>query len=161
MADNNRKQSGIGIGSTMLVLIFGIVTLTTFSILAVASANADWKLAKKNRDMVSSYYQADARGEEILMETDRILAELGQAASDPDAYAVLAAEAFGEAYSAEGNTLTFREELNDQIRLCIVLEIDLSERQNKNYHILAWNTESYGDYQMDHSINVWKGENPE
>ncbi len=58
----NEKQSGgrVSIGTSSLILIFIILSLTVFGLLSLSSAGSDWKLAQKNAEAVKGYYEADS-----------------------------------------------------------------------------------------------------
>ena len=51
-------------------MIFVVLCLTTFGVLSYVTANADYKLSKKNADAVTAYYQADSKANQLLKTID-------------------------------------------------------------------------------------------
>ena len=67
----NRKeaQSGtVGLGGVSIFCILIVCCLTAFSVLAMVSASADWRLSLRNASFVSEYYEADSLAETVLSE---------------------------------------------------------------------------------------------
>ena len=63
------KKSGVGTvnaGGAIIIIIFVVLCLTIFGLLSFATAFADKKLADKNLQNVSHYYEADSIAEEKL-----------------------------------------------------------------------------------------------
>ena len=56
------------IGGSSLLVIFAILCLTVFAILALSTAKAEQKLSQISANAVSAYYQADADAELIFSE---------------------------------------------------------------------------------------------
>lgn len=65
-----RVQSGMSVGGSSILLIFVLLSLTTFAALSLVSANADYKLSDKNAQATQAYYTADAAAEETLAAVD-------------------------------------------------------------------------------------------
>jgi len=65
----------LSVGGSSIVVIFVILTLTTFATLSLVSARADQSLGRKSVEATEAYYAADARAEEILAEIDMLLQE--------------------------------------------------------------------------------------
>lgn len=155
---SDRQGAGISIGSTLLILTFSIAALTAFAVLTLVSSNRDYKLAKKNEEMLSAYYRADCRGEEQLRQIDQTLSEFREQAGSKEEYYNLIMEMYGERFDPKEGRLVFKERLNLNLRLNITLQIKDSMTGEENYRILSWNTENYGEYQSDQGIQVWTGE---
>jgi len=154
----NKDRAGISIGSTMLILIFGVLCLTTFAVLAMVSANADFKLADKSEKMVTAYYEADAKAEELLQEVDENLRLIYAKADNMDDYYGQVAKEYEDAFVTEDKMLHFTQIMNEQIQISMELEVTDPVLEEKFYKVAAWNTEYYGDYKIDTSISVWTGE---
>ena len=72
-------RSGIGIGSTSLVLIFTVLCLAIFALISHTAAESDMAMAQAEAALVLGYYQADALAEQIaagLREAETIPARL-------------------------------------------------------------------------------------
>jgi hypothetical protein len=59
-------NSGIGIGSSSIVLVFAVLCLTIFSMISLTIATSERTLTDAEVEMVVNYYLADALAEEIL-----------------------------------------------------------------------------------------------
>lgn len=153
-----RQKTGISIGSNLIILIFGIVTLTTFAVLSFVSANADSKLAKKSEEAVTAYYKADSVGEELLYKTDTMLKAMAEESENEIQYFEKIAEAFPEHYDSEKQILDFEEQMDEHLRIRIRLKVYYPVSAGTSYEIMSWNTESYDDYIIDDSMPVWTGE---
>lgn len=73
MAKKERTPFGTGISS--LLMLFVILCLTVFGVLAYMTARADNRLTQRSAEAVRAYYAADARAEEILAQVDAASAE--------------------------------------------------------------------------------------
>ena len=62
-----KRKAFLSTGTTSIVLIFVLLCLLTFSVLSVVSANADYRLSKKNADRTTEYYEAENRANDILL----------------------------------------------------------------------------------------------
>ncbi len=54
------------VGGTSLLVIFAVLCLTTFSVLSIATAEADARGARVSAGAVRSFYDADLEAEEIF-----------------------------------------------------------------------------------------------
>ena len=61
------------IGFSSILVIFVMLSLTTFTVLTLVSANADYKLSKRVAERTTEYYSADTRAEEKLALIDDAL----------------------------------------------------------------------------------------
>ena len=65
--------SRMGVGTSSILLILVVVSLTMFASLALVQARADAALTKKTAASIEAYYEADARAQEKLVELDDAL----------------------------------------------------------------------------------------
>lgn len=65
----------IGTGAASIVMIFVVLCLTAFGVLALSTARADLKLTLKTEAAAESYYAADAQAQERLHALDRELSQ--------------------------------------------------------------------------------------
>ena len=89
-----KRIFNMGTGVSSILMVFAMLCITTFGILSLVSANADYKLTKKNQEAAAAYYSADRCASEMLAELDSIIASARQYVSDPgeEALEVLIAE---------------------------------------------------------------------
>ena len=60
-------------GSTSILIILGFLMLIIFSVLAISSSSADYRLAQRNANWTSDYYQLEGRVSEYRYNLDRLL----------------------------------------------------------------------------------------
>ena len=78
-----KRIFNMGTGVSSILMVFAMLCITTFGILSLVSANADYKLAKKNQEAAEAYYEADRHASEMLAELDSLIASARQYVSDP------------------------------------------------------------------------------
>lgn len=73
MSSKNKSNGFPNIGLSSLLIVFLILCLTTFALLALSTAKSDDTLSKKLADHRTDYYVASSQAEEILAQIDTIL----------------------------------------------------------------------------------------
>ncbi len=66
----NKSEFHLSVGTSSILMIFVVLCLTTFGVLSFVTANADYKLSRKNADAVFAYYQSDSKADELLKMID-------------------------------------------------------------------------------------------
>lgn len=79
---NDRAGGGSpGVGSATLLLCFGVLCLTVFSLLTLSAARAEERLSLASVAAVSNYYSADSQAEELVA----LLCEVTTEGTEPPA----------------------------------------------------------------------------
>ena len=65
--------SRMGVGASSILLIIVVVSLTLFASLSLIQARADASLTKKTASSIQSFYDADARAQQVLSVLDDAL----------------------------------------------------------------------------------------
>lgn len=140
---NNKKPMGIHVGSATLVMVFAVICLTIFAVLAVITANNAWKLAEKMADGVTAHYDADAQAQAIF-------------------------EALDTTYD-QGFTLPTSVECQVELvdgQEYVSYWVPIDENQSlwvQVYHargrlqVAHWQVEQVGTWIADQTLNVWSG----
>lgn len=68
-------NGSIGVGGASLLLIFVLLSLTTFATLSLVSANADKGMVDRDAQAVTNYYAADSIAEEMLAKIGETVAQ--------------------------------------------------------------------------------------
>lgn len=76
MKRDKRQPTFINLGSASLLVIFLVLSLVTFAVLALVSAVSDYNLSRKQAEYKAAYYEANVKAEEILADIDEYLAKL-------------------------------------------------------------------------------------
>lgn len=126
----------VPVGGSSLLVIFAVLCLTVFSMLGLATVQADRRLANTSVNAVSAYYEADCQAEIIL-------AQLRQ----------------GEmpgGVTREGDRYAYSCPISDTQ----VLEVEV-EVQGTDYTVLRWQAVSAVEWHLDEEIEVWDGDIPD
>lgn len=121
------------VGGSSLLVIFAVLCLTIFALLALSGAQANERLADAAVQSVSDYYQADCQAEQIL-------AQLRQGDRP-------------QGVQEQDGIYTYSCPISDTQALEIAVELDGS-----SYHILRWQAVSTAEWQPDDDLAVWDGE---
>lgn len=127
-----RKMSFTSVGGSSILTIFAVLCFIIFALLSLSTAKADHVLAQKSVDVVSRYYQADTKAEEML-------AQIRQGE-------------IPEGVKKDGDTYTYCCPVDENQQLTVEVECKGNE-----YRILKWRKEYVGDWQPDDKIEVWDG----
>lgn len=130
----NRKSSlPAPVGGSSLLVIFAVLCMSVFALLALATVQADVKLAEENTKAVMQYYDADLKAEQIVARLRR-----------------------GEEVSGviqKGNTYAFSCDVSDTQILSVVVRI-----KNDNYEVLQWKEIAVEEWNPEEHIKVWGSE---
>ena len=152
----NEKQSGgrVSIGTSSLILIFIILSLTVFGLLSLSSAGSDWKLAQKNAEAVKGYYEADSLAVEFAAMVEEVLSRYSRQTDDEE-YLRLVKEELGSFFQEETNIV--RTDIEMLYGQMLHVELEIYREEEAGYRILCWNVYHSVDYEIDQSIPVWTG----
>lgn len=117
--EKKRKVPFLNIGSSSLLVVFLVLCLIIFAVLTLASAQSDYRFARKLADRRTAYYAACNEAEEAI------------AALDADGTLVSLSEPY-----------TFQIPIDDRQALCV----ELSPDGTNGYRISQWqiqNTEEW------------------
>lgn len=139
----SKRMPHIGIGTASLIVIFAVLSLTVFSMLALMTARNEKILAERTADNVQAYYEADTQAVHIRRAVEQAI----QAGTMPDSVDGIALERSEE-------EVRYTCPAGDSLKLAVVLALvpDGATR------VRTWQTEPAGDWQADTSIQVWDGE---
>ena len=137
---NNSRFSPPAVGGVSLLVAFAVLCLTVFALLALATVQADARLAGASAQAVADYYAADCAAQEILARL--------RAGEEPEGVDF---RGFGELYASYACPISDQQELRVEVRFPDVLDLD-------SYEILCWRAAPVGQWENDDSLNVWDGE---
>lgn len=125
---SKKKQFGINIGSSSILLVFVILCLVSFAVLSIVSANADSKLSTRVLERTTAYYDACNQAEQSLAGMDNTLRRVYEASGSEDAY-----------YASVGHGKSYVIPISDLQSLQVTIEIlyPLSA-DDTFYRITAW-----------------------
>ena len=164
-----RKQVSIGVsvGTSLILVIFVMLCLTTFAALSLVSANRDFILSQKTAASTTLYYSADSRAETRLAEIDRILQDAQAASGSRSDYLVrckeaLAAEGgvdlFDLAAEGGGLQLGYAVSAGESAELQVRLQVLYAPQDGARYQRLNWSTRSTVEWEGGNNADLWDGE---
>jgi hypothetical protein len=173
MENHSKRLSNVsvGMGGTLIITIFVVLSLTIFATLSFTTAHSDLKLAVKTEKITSDYYETSSKAEKMLSEVysammesrDNINAESAADGSKlyfdtlskklsglKDVYYILEEEKFSVYYESLG-------EMNQKI--CIGLDIFYNQSSNEPYYeITSWNlTNIELPVYEEENFDLWEG----
>ena len=135
----------LNIGMSSILLIFVVLCLISFSILSIASANADKKLSQKVLDRSVAYYNACNQAEEMLKNIDTELTKVYESTSNEDAYLSL--------ISSYETTYDFP--ISDLQSLQVKLNYVYPESEHQSlYEIVSWKVINTQELEYDEQLHV-------
>jgi len=121
------------VGGSFLLVIFAVLCLTVFALLALATVQAGQRLSDASAAAVTNYYAADYQAEEIL--------------------AQLRTGETPEGVTQVDDIYMYECPVSDTQVLKVEVRLD-----GTAYTILRWQTVSIADWQPEDGMQVWDGE---
>lgn len=126
MSSREEKPLGLNIGSASIIMVFTVLCLTVFSVLAFVSAASEYKTAQRFAESTRSYYEADANAMQIR---NSIAGELTDSAAPTD--------------------VSYCVQISDDRRISVELAYDGSV-----WHTVKWQEENVSDWKPDAEMEI-------
>ena len=133
--DKRRRFLPPVVGGSSLLVMFAVLCLTVFALLALSTVQADRRLSDTSARSVEAYYEADCRAEEI--------------------FAQLRAGEIPAGVTKTDGIYSYTCAISDTQELRISVRKD-----GADWTVLRWQAVSTADWQEDDSLNLWDGEQP-
>ena len=130
---DRRSPSFPPVGGSSLLVIFAVLCLTVFALLALTTARSNSRLSAHSAEAVTACYEAEAEAEELV--------------------ARLRAGELPEGVSREGDLLSFSVTVSPTQALEVVLR-----QEGDRFTLVRRQLVSTTDWQPDNSLPVWNGE---
>ncbi len=132
-------------GTTSIMLTFVLLCMLTFSVLSLASANANMKLAQKNVNRTTAYYHAENEANIILFQIIECLDTTAQTNNETDFFQEITKnlQKIPNITITTNHQVQYFVSVEEEFILNITLEYSYWPfSDGKRYRILAWNTQS-------------------
>lgn len=129
-----RRMPMPAVGGSSLLVIFAVLCLTVFALLALSTVQAGSRLSDRSAQAVLDYYQADSRAEEILAWLRRGEVPQGVETEGEDLYV----------YSCP---------ISDTQTLMVEVRVE-----GQAYTVLRWQAISTTQWEAEEDIDVWSGD---
>ncbi|MBQ2092761.1 MAG: hypothetical protein II473_06230 [Clostridia bacterium] len=152
MEQNERRPSGINIGSASIIMVFSVLCLTIFAVLTFITANHEYKLADKSAEYVKAYYDADTRAVITEGKIREIIADSGSVSGAAEA--VNSAD-IGVTATIEGDGCRFAyaQKMDENQELQVELLYGDGELVTEK-----WELVNVADWSADGEIHLWDGD---
>ena len=130
--NTNRRFTPPMVGGSSLLVIFAVLCLTVFALLALSTVQADGRLSRTSAQAVSDYYAADRQAEEIFAR-------------------LRSGEMPGGVTEADG-TYSYTLPISETRQLCVELR-----QTGESWLVLRWQAQSVAEWENNNSLNVWDG----
>ena len=163
--DSRVSSISIGVGGSLIMVIFVVLCLTVFSVLSFEIAHSDLKLSMKSEEMIVDYYLINGKGEEKLAEISEKLINMNKTDLINGNFKKAAIE------NLKGvSDIHIIEELDHIMvyyeiagqknqKICITLNISCDQKNYRPYYeIISWNLTNIDIPGYDEEIlDLWEG----
>ncbi len=133
----NKSKRGVAlVGGSSLLVIFSVLCLTVFALLALSTVKADIRIADASVEAIEDYYRADCEAEDIL--------------------ARIRSGNIPEGVKQEENIYAYSCPVSDTQVLSVIAEVTGEE-----YTIYQWKVILTEQWSPEEYINVWTPEEEE
>ena len=143
-----KKREGFAppaLGGSSLLVVFAVLALTVFALLSLSTVRADVRLGDATEKMVSSYYAADVKAQEIL-------AKLRTGAPLPEDVEF---ETTISDYPDHSETIfSYSIPISDTQEL----QVEVLVEPDGSYQVRRWQAAAVGDWTFDDSLDLWDGD---
>lgn len=146
MEDEARTPKA-GVGIVSLTVVFSVLCLTIFSVLALSAALTEQKFSEKRISAQRKYYEADRECAGIANEIGRLWE-----AGDKEKLLLFLEENSLQYEQAEGLRVFYQRSIDEHQHLEVVLRLDGS------FVIERWQVVGDGEWKAEDHIDVWDGD---
>lgn len=158
-----KNDISMGMGGTLVIVIFVVLCLTVFATLSFTTAYSDLKLVNKTQEMISDYYETEGTAEKTLSEIYDIMIEAAVDNSD-DYYnrlsVLLSSAEDVNILNDDKNDFKIYYEThgNKNQKICVTLKITKDASNKPRYEILTWNLSNIElPVYEEQYIELWEG----
>ena len=140
-----KKYSGVGVGSTSIIMIFVVLCLTAFSILSFSSSDVGNKMANKTKEQTVHFYEAESKATLTLQKIDEVLYSAVKNHTDNKAMITSLSNIYGVKVFNQTDFLTvsYNVPITDTRYLAVELKVPLDLSQGgKRFEITKWSSAS-------------------
>lgn len=137
------------VGGISLLVVFAVLCLTVFALLALTTVQADTRLADASAKAVSDYYAADCQAQAVLA-----WLRTGQTVPGSFPEDLQIAHTFTEYPDRPGERVdSYAIPISDTQELQVEVRIE----PDGGYTILRWQAVPTGEWEGDESLDIWDG----
>lgn len=148
------KRSGrsAGIGGSLILIIFIVLTITVFSVLTLVSSQNEIGTVKKTAEIAAAYYNAEKEAALKTAEIKRAVSGIDDSQSIADISLEKGAAA---SVTPEGVNITFKVKIDDNRSIETVLHA-----ANGDITVFSQKIVSEKEFIIDDDLPIWDGSSP-
>lgn len=147
--EDEARTPKTGVGIVSLTVIFAVLCLTIFSVLALSTALTERKFSEKRCSAQADYYAAESECADIANEIGRLWEE-----GEREELLCFLEENSLEYEEEDGFRVFYQRDIDENQHLEVVLCL------NEKFAIERWQVVGNGDWKADDHIDVWDGTSP-
>lgn len=173
MENHNKRLSNVsvGMGGTLIITIFVVLSLTIFATLSFTTAHSDLKLAVKTEKISSDYYKTSSKAEKMLSDIYGAMMESSENISADDS--AIESKLYFDTLSKklsdlkdvdfvheEENFSVYYESLGEMNqKICVSLDVLYDQENNVPYYeITSWNLANIElPVYEEENYDLWEG----
>ncbi len=140
---NHSRFSPPAVGGVSLLVVFAVLCLTVFALLALATVQADVRLADASAQAVADYYAADCRAQELLARLRR--------GERPEGVEIL------ERREEEAYIARYAVPISDTQELQVEVELTEEPGDRRRWRVIRWQAVPSVVWEGDETLEVWDG----
>lgn len=156
------REFKLNVGASSIILIIAVFALSIFAVLSVKASNSDLVLAKRTKEAIQAYYDADAKAEHVLMKIDQVLnnyyADMSGVALKVQLQSIVEDSGQVEAQSDKVGKIAYQIKINENAFLEVEIRYNIETGTNQYYDITKWkvNQSEIGEYDFS-NFTFWDG----
>ena len=158
MNRNKSQKTIISTGIVSIVLIFVMLSMLTFAVLSLTSAQANLRLSRLSADRTTSYYEAENAANDILIRVNDTLNETYPLADSQADFCFLAQNALADINDIDfpdDSHVAYGVPLGNNQTLAVELALTYEPSDGgKHYSITSWQAVSAYDWSPDETLNL-------
>lgn len=152
---NRRTNVSVGMGGTLVVIVFVVLCLMIFAALSFTTAYSDLKLSNKAQEITADYYYIHGKAEEKLAEISEVLHGI-DTGGDKTAIFRKLPQIDGVQVDEENSKVSYEAAGQKNQKISVTLNIVYEDRVY--YEIESWNLSNIElPVYEDQIIELWEG----
>lgn len=147
-----RHQTSAGIGGALILIIFIILTITSFSVLTLVSAKNEMGSVKKSAEIASDYYNAE---KEAAVKLNEIKTAASGITDSEEIARIISEKGANANVTMDGIEASFKVNIDENRFLLTEIKII-----NGEFKIISQKIASENEIIIDDSFNIWDGISP-
>lgn len=147
-----RHQKPAGIGGALILIVFIVLTITSFSILTLVSAKNEMGSVKKSAENAADYYNAE---KEAAVKLSEIKTAIENVTDSEEIARIISEKGANANVAIDGIEVSFKVSIDENRFLLTEININ-----NGKFKITSQKITSENEIIIDDGFNIWNGISP-